>query len=98
MNVGENAMQNGILGRTAVDIWCQKPQIAPQMFPFSIFPLFPTVCVHSFPAPILDFYMNPARYFEACQSLDPFYWIWLCIETSSAYFRSGIPQVMFQFS
>lgn len=71
MNVAKNAMQNGILGRTAVGIWCQKPQIAPQMFPFLIFTLFPTVCVHFFPALIFGFYMGPARYFETCQSVNP---------------------------
>lgn len=81
MNVAvQNAMQNGILARAAVGIWCQKPQIAPQMFPLLIFPLFPTVCVHSFPVPILGFYMDPVRYFEACQYINPFHWIWFGFE------------------
>lgn len=59
MNVAKNAIENGILGRTAVGIWCQKPQIAPQMFSLFIF-LFFSMFV-SF-TPIHDFYMCQERY------------------------------------
>lgn len=40
---------------------------------FFFLPPFPTVCVHSCPPAILDFNMDPARYFQACQSINPFY-------------------------
>lgn len=41
MNVAKNAVENGILGRAVVGIWCQKPQISPQMFSLFVFFFFP---------------------------------------------------------